>query len=108
LLFRASSGDIEELAAGGMIIGMFPFAVYEQAEVQLFPGDVLLAYTDGVSEAHNPGEEEYGEGRLKELLTTYADLPVEDLSSSIFDRLKAWMQDAPQHDDLTFVLLKVQ
>jgi sigma-B regulation protein RsbU (phosphoserine phosphatase) len=107
LLLRRDGGPIEELAAGGMIIGMFPFAAYEETLVDVSPGDVLLAYTDGVSEAHNPDEDEFTDGRLKELLRTYSHLPVDEMSTAIFERLKAWMQDAPQFDDLTFVLMKV-
>ena len=108
LPFVASSAPIEELATGGMIIGMFSQSVYEEATLQLRPGDVLMAFTDGVSEAHNPNEEEFGEERLKGLLRKVAHLPINEMSSHILADLKAWMRDAPQHDDLTFLLAKVQ
>lgn len=90
-----------------MIIGMFAQASYEEAEVELEAGDVLMAYSDGVTEAHNPDEEEFGEERLKHLLQRTAHLNVDETSSHILQELKAWMADAAQYDDLTFVLMKV-
>lgn len=99
--------DIEELATGGMVIGMFPVANYEESTVDLRSGDVLLAFTDGVTEALNPNDEEYGEERLKELLRRVAHLPVKEIRSSISGELRHWIADAPQHDDLTFIVMKV-
>ncbi|MBV9226355.1 MAG: SpoIIE family protein phosphatase [Acidobacteriaceae bacterium] len=108
LLRNHGSGAIEELKTGGMIVGMFPFSQYEEGAVQLEPGDVLMLFTDGVSEAHNPQEEEFGEERLKEVLRRYGHLSVNEMSTAILGDLRYWMADAPQHDDLTFVLMKVQ
>jgi serine phosphatase RsbU (regulator of sigma subunit) len=59
-----------------MIIGMFPAATYEEAAVDVKPGDVLLAFTDGVTEALNLNEEEFGEQRLKTLLCEVGALPL--------------------------------
>lgn len=102
-----AAAPIEELATGGMIIGMFPFASYEESVIDLQPGDVLMAFTDGVTEALNPHEEEFGEQRLKELLRQVAHLPLKDITPTISKELRAWIADAPQHDDITFVVLKV-
>jgi putative ABC transport system permease protein len=107
-LLRSGGDSIEELSAGGTIIGMFPVARYEEAVVDLHPGDVLLAFTDGVSEAHDPKEDEFGEDRLKDLLRRSAHLPVREMSSKILDELKVWMADAEQFDDLTFLVIKVR
>jgi sigma-B regulation protein RsbU (phosphoserine phosphatase) len=108
LLRNHQNGAIEELTTGGMIVGMFPFSQYEEGTVQLEPGDVLMLFTDGVSEAHNPNQEEFGEERLKDVLRRHGHLAVGDASSAILDELRQWMADAPQHDDLTFVLMKIQ
>ena len=105
--FVASAANVEELATGGTIIGMFAQAAYEEALIELRSGDVLMLFSDGVSEAHNPAEEEYGEERLKELLRKVAQLPVNDMAAAVMQDLKNWMLDAPQHDDLTFVVMKV-
>ena len=99
--------SIEELPTGGMIIGMFPSASYEEATVDLRPGDLLVAFTDGVTEALNPNEEEFGEERLKDLLLQVAHLPIAEITSSIARELRNWIAEAPQHDDLTFVVMKV-
>ncbi len=108
LLRNTQSGVIEELATGGMIVGMFSFSQYEEGTVQLEPGDVLMLFTDGVSEAHNPQEEEFGEERIKDVLRLYGHLSVEEMSAAILGELRGWMADAPQHDDLTFVLMKME
>jgi phosphoserine phosphatase RsbU/P len=107
-LVRAlEDAPIEELATGGMIIGMFPFANYEESVVDLQTGDVLIAFTDGVTEALNPAEEEFGEERLQELIRRVAALPVQEMTAAISHELREWIGDAPQHDDLTFVVMKV-
>ena len=85
----------------------FPEVSYEEAAVDLRPGDVLAAFTDGVTEALNPKEEEFGEERLKDLLRGVVHLPVEEIRGRMVAELKKWMQDAAQHDDLTFIVLKV-
>jgi sigma-B regulation protein RsbU (phosphoserine phosphatase) len=63
LLLR-TDGTVEKLADGGMVLGIFPDIQYEQAELALCPGDRLLFYTDGITEARDPEGEEYGEDRL--------------------------------------------
>ena len=107
-LLRAATGRIEELSAGGTIIGMFPGAGYEEAVVALCPGDVLLAFTDGVTEALNPAGEEFGESRLQQLLRELRHLPAEEMAARLTRGLKEWMGEASQYDDLTFVLVKMK
>jgi putative ABC transport system permease protein len=104
---NGSAAQIEELATGGMIIGMFPFASYEESVVDLRPGDVLIAFTDGVTEALNSVEEEFGEQRLKELLLSVVHLPIVEITAAVSKELRSWIGDAPQHDDLTFIIMKV-
>jgi serine phosphatase RsbU (regulator of sigma subunit) len=107
LLRCAADQSIEELPAGGTVIGLFPQSSYEESAVDLRPGDVLIAFTDGVPEAQNPQEEEFGEERLKDLLRRSAHLPVAEIASTIASELKAWIDNAAQYDDLTFILVKV-
>jgi putative ABC transport system permease protein len=102
-----SHDSVEELTIGGTVIGMFPTADYEEALVELRPGDVMLAFTDGVTEALNPSQDEFGADRLKSLLCRVAHLPVKDIISIISSELRAWIADAPQHDDLTFIVAKI-
>ena len=107
LLRCSADRSIEELPAGGTVIGLFPQADYEEGVLDLRPGDVFLAFTDGVPEALNPKEEEFGEERLKNLLRRSAHLPVGEMVSAITNELKNWMDSAVQYDDLTFILMKV-
>lgn len=110
--WRSTAGsappEIEELSTGGTVVGMFPEMEYEEATVELWPGDVLLAFTDGVPEAHNPENEEFGEERLQQLLRQTAHLPANEISARLSDEMKDWIRDAEQYDDLTFIVMKVR
>ncbi len=101
------NSEIQELATGGSVIGLFPQMSYQEAAIDLRSGDVLIIFTDGVTEALNPKEEEFGEERLKELLQQLVHLPVQEISARISEELKNWIKDAAQHDDLTFIVMKV-
>jgi sigma-B regulation protein RsbU (phosphoserine phosphatase) len=96
------------LTSGGPVIGVFSDCVYEQETIQLESGDVLVAYTDGVTEALSPEGEEFGECRLERVLAASMRLQAEEISSAIVERVRQWCGSAPQHDDLTFVVLKVK
>jgi serine phosphatase RsbU (regulator of sigma subunit) len=102
-----SASSIQELATGGAVIGLFPQMTYEEGTVDLQPGDVLVAFTDGVTEAMNASDEEFGEERLKEILRQVVHLPVNEIAAGISQALKSWIKDAAQYDDLTFVVMKV-
>ena len=103
----ATPNAIEELSVGGTVVGMFPEMTYEEGTVELYPGDVLLAFTDGVPEAHNPDNEEFGEARLQELLRATAHLGAGEISTRITAAMKNWIGEAEQYDDLTFIVMKV-
>jgi sigma-B regulation protein RsbU (phosphoserine phosphatase) len=104
----SGSPEIEQLSVGGAVVGMFPEMIYEEATVELCSGDVLLAFTDGVPEAHNSEDEEFGEERLQELLRQTAHLPANEISARLSDEMKDWIRDAEQYDDLTFIVMKVR
>jgi len=107
-VLHISGAAMDELSVGGTVIGMFPVARYEEGAVDLSPGDLLVIFTDGVPEAQNPAEEEFGEERLKTVLREVASLPIEEMASRLSQELKNFIQDAAQYDDLTFVLMKVK
>jgi sigma-B regulation protein RsbU (phosphoserine phosphatase) len=104
----AASAEIEQLSVGGTVVGMFPEMGYEEATVELYPGDVLLVFTDGVPEAHNPENDEFGDDRLQQLLRQTAHLPADEISARISAAMKDWIRDAEQYDDLTFIVMKVR
>jgi serine phosphatase RsbU (regulator of sigma subunit) len=104
----SASPEIEQLSVGGTVVGMFPAMAYEEATVELRPGDVLLVFTDGVPEAHNTEDEEFGDDRLQQLLRDTAHLPADEISARISAGMKDWIRDAEQYDDLTFIVMKVR
>jgi sigma-B regulation protein RsbU (phosphoserine phosphatase) len=104
----SAAPEIEELTVGGTVVGMFPEMTYEEATVELFPGDVLLAFTDGVPEAHNAEHEEFGEERLQALLRQTAHLPADEISARTTAEMNHWIRDAEQYDDLTFIVMKMR
>ncbi|MEK6304612.1 MAG: SpoIIE family protein phosphatase [Acidobacteriota bacterium] len=96
------------LTSGGPIIGAFSDCSYEQEAIQMEPGDVLVAYTDGVTEALNSSEEQFGEPRLREIAARSAHHSAAELSKVIVEQVRGWCGDTAQQDDLTLVVMKVR
>jgi phosphoserine phosphatase RsbU/P len=92
--------------AGGTVVGLLPECAYEQAEVTLAPGDLLVIYTDGFSEAMNPTLEEWGEKRLFDAVFDCDGLPAKDSITKIMQAADAYASGAPQSDDMTLVILR--
>jgi phosphoserine phosphatase RsbU/P len=84
----------------GLVLGVMPEAEYRDETVQLEPGDMIVAYTDGVTEAMNPQRELYSEGRLQETLARLRGCAVEDTVAAIISSVKAHAAGAPQSDDI--------
>jgi len=106
-ILRRKDGSIQRLKTGGMVVGMMPDTSYRQETVQLQPGDILLLFSDGITEAMNTKEQEFGEERLLPLISSLTDLPAASLSDAILDRIADYVGTAPQHDDSTLVVIKV-
>jgi sigma-B regulation protein RsbU (phosphoserine phosphatase) len=108
LYLRADSLDeFTPLSCGGLIVGIFKDCIYEQGVVATKPGDMLFAYTDGLTEAMNRQGEEFGESRIKETLTANARASVYQIRDELVRRVTEWCVGVPQYDDLTFVVMKV-
>jgi sigma-B regulation protein RsbU (phosphoserine phosphatase) len=105
-MLRRQSGLIERLQVGGVPLGIMEDAPYESATVTLQPGDWLAIFTDGVVEAENRAQEEYGEQRLMAMLHSGVMLTPAALLNSIMVDLDRFAGNAPQHDDVTCMLLK--
>jgi serine phosphatase RsbU (regulator of sigma subunit) len=106
---RTDAGvEISELSAGGTVLGLFPESEYDEASLDLRPGDLLVAFTDGVTEAMNAAGEEFGEERLKVLLREAAGMPAEEVSTTLARRMREWSAGAEPHDDLTFVVVAMR
>jgi len=106
---HAMNGAAERLdQAGGTVVGLLPECAYERAEVTLAPGDLLVIYTDGFSEAMNPSLEEWGDKRLLEAISTCNGLPAKDSIGKIMKAADAFASGAPQSDDMTLVILRAK
>jgi len=99
---------ISYLTTGGPVIGLLENCAYGNSTIELSSGDVLVAYTDGLSEARNPEGEEFGEERLTQLIVDNADLPADEMREQIIASIRGWQRDAPQHDDMTIVIVKMK
>jgi sigma-B regulation protein RsbU (phosphoserine phosphatase) len=100
------SGAVERLDVGGMPLGILDVAPYALGEVNLEAGDWLVAFTDGVVEAENPGLQEYGEERLMVMLRWGVNLTPQALLDYLLADVDRFEANAPQHDDITCVLMK--
>jgi phosphoserine phosphatase RsbU/P len=101
------NGKIERLEKGGCVLGMFERAGFEVEETYLEDGDIICLYTDGVTEAANLKEEEFGEERLIKLIDESRTLSLEDISKRLYRAIEDFVGEAPQHDDLTYVLFRL-
>src|SRR2546428_707740 len=105
--------DVQILVPDGMVVGLkldngeiFERLLVEQT-IALQPGDLYLFFTDGISEAMNTRDDCFGEARLGQLVETHAHLPPAQLRERVLREIAAFVGDAPQHDDMTMILLKV-
>jgi sigma-B regulation protein RsbU (phosphoserine phosphatase) len=99
---------VTRLTTGGPIIGSFLNGTYEQETISTRSGDLLAVYTDGVTEALNPAGEEFGEGRLRSILVESLWLSAHETASKVVARVLEWQGQAPQHDDITLIVVKVK
>jgi serine phosphatase RsbU (regulator of sigma subunit) len=104
-LLRAG-GEVEKLFTGGIVLGILPSPTYEVREAVLEPGDLLALYSDGITEARGPGDEEFGEERLIELLGRLRTEPVETIEEKTIEAVRSFAGSEPQHDDMTLVLVR--
>jgi sigma-B regulation protein RsbU (phosphoserine phosphatase) len=100
--------DFRLLTTGGPIIGAFSDCSYEQETIKIQSGDLLVAYTDGVTEARNASDQEFGEARLRSVIESSTWASTQELSERIVSSVHEWCGDVPPHDDLTLVVMKVR
>ena len=105
-LFRAASGAIEEIVSNNMIVGAFPSINYEAATLQLNKGDVLLAYSDGLTEAENPQGEMLGEERVKAIIRAEAPSGSKNLKGKLLEGIQNFTMGRSQTDDITIVIVE--
>ena len=107
-ILRRASGLIERLDVGGLPLGIQPEAKYESASVTLAPGDWLIIFTDGLPEAENARQEEYGETRLLAAIAAGAATAPSDMLKRLMAEVDLFVGSTPQHDDVTCLLVKAE
>jgi sigma-B regulation protein RsbU (phosphoserine phosphatase) len=107
ILVRETSGEIVRLEACGPVVGMLPSVDYEAKCLTLEPGDLLVAYTDGISEAMTAEDEEWGEERMLEAAGRRHAASAEEVLAEIFRAADAFTAGAEQHDDMTLLIMKL-
>jgi sigma-B regulation protein RsbU (phosphoserine phosphatase) len=98
-------GTFGELMAGGIVLGMMSGMHFESATIQVEEGDWIVMFTDGITEAMNPAEEEFGEKRLLELIRSSVKVTTRDMLDGIVTQVEEFAAGAPQADDITLVTL---
>ena len=105
-LLLSDSGDPTLLKTGGPVLGVLPGFEYERGQVEFRPGQTLLVYSDGFSEAMNRRFEEFGEERIRASAERHAALPPEGLLETLTREVNEFCGDAPQADDMTIMAVR--
>jgi sigma-B regulation protein RsbU (phosphoserine phosphatase) len=107
ILARAT-GETEMLATKSVLLGAFDFIEYKPLQTRLNPGDVVVMYTDGVTEATNADNEMFSDERLEELVKRCVSLTAEQIKQRILDEVIRFTRGLPQGDDITLIVLKIK
>lgn len=105
VILRAD-GNAERLKAGGLAVGLMPGRTYSETEWQLAPGDLVALYSDGVTEANDPEENEYSIERLIELLRERRAESADEIVRATYESVDAFADTAPQYDDITMMVVR--
>jgi sigma-B regulation protein RsbU (phosphoserine phosphatase) len=105
-LIRRAGGEVEEVTCRGMVLGIMDDMTYDEAATTLAPGDILVLYTDGITEAMDAAGNLFGKARLVEAVGHAAPTSARDPIDAILAAVRAYVGDTPQADDLTIVTVK--
>ena len=105
---KSPTVHVIRLDTGGPVVGLFPEAPYQQGSLTLESGDVFIGFTDGISEAMNPEDEEWGEEQLIPTAAAHVHQSAAEIIPSLMAEADRFADGAPQHDDMTLVVLKMQ
>ncbi len=100
------NGSATRLDVNGMVVGAFPFAQYDESEVRLHRGDLLVFFTDGITEPENEYGEMFGEDRLTELFVKNADRPEDEIIKVVMDAVGQWSTAPERQDDMTLLVAR--
>jgi sigma-B regulation protein RsbU (phosphoserine phosphatase) len=108
MLASRAAGNVREIEENGLMLGMFPEAAYTSVEIRVCAGDRCLLYTDGLFEAKNAAQEEFGKARCKEFLETQRDIPALRFANTLLDNIAGFSghnSARAQEDDITLLVL---
>jgi len=105
-LFRSATGKIEQLVSDLYVLGMFDFASYQSRMLHLYKGDILVVYSDGLTDAQNQQEEMFGEERLLQIIQQEAPSGSPALEQKFLKAIEEFTHGMPQTDDITFVVVE--
>jgi hypothetical protein len=111
MLASGAAGNVREIEENGLMLGMFPEAAYSSVEIRVSPGDRCLLYTDGVFEAKNAAQEEFGKSRCKEFLEKRRDIPAARFANTLLESIAGFAgynSARAQEDDITLLVLDFQ
>ena len=100
-------GSVRKLEIGGTVVGLFDGMTYEEGSVEMQPGEIFVAYSDGVTEPENDFGE-FGEDRLIDLVRENRHLPLGEISQVVTNAVDDWIGDKEQPDDVTLVLARAR
>ena len=107
LIYRAASGEVEEVELEGMPLGLSTAFPYQERELDLAPGDTLLLMSDGLPERLNGDDEELGYPRVQALFAEAADKTLVEIYTALAEGGEDWAAGRAQDDDVTLVVIKV-
>jgi phosphoserine phosphatase RsbU/P len=105
LMIRAD-GTVEDLKGGGIILGILPIAKYEDVHATMNPGDMLVLYSDGVTEAATAADDDFGEARLGQLAASLRTRPAHEIVAAVQSEVAKFAAGTPQADDITVVVMR--
>ena len=100
------ANDPVRLACGGTVLGVVDNFPFEEDSVEIKPGDTLVVFSDGITEAFDPSDNQFGEEKLVETIAANRDQPARIITERIIDSVRQFAATAPQADDLTLVVMK--
>jgi phosphoserine phosphatase RsbU/P len=104
-LILGEDGSVRRLETGGTVVGLFDNVEYDESTIQLYPGDIFVAFSDGITEPENEFGE-FGEERLIETIETHRNLPLDRITDNVIAAVQDWIGSAEQPDDITLVLAR--
>jgi serine phosphatase RsbU (regulator of sigma subunit) len=110
LLCRASTGKAAKVLENGLILGVFPEATYEALELPLEPGDRIALYTDGILEAANAAQEQFGADRFMSFMENNKSLRADQFADAFLGEISQWLEQSPeqgQQDDVTLLVIGI-